>query len=79
MSTPSSMQNADIMFAFLYIGSSVADGVIISLMYAGLCVYISLPGSPGRSMLYFFTSGNMSATSRISKNASHVVGLSTAP
>ena len=39
MSTPNIMQNADIMSAFLCIGSSVADGVMRTSMYAGLCVY----------------------------------------
>ena len=79
MSTPNIMRNADIMSAFLCSDSSIADGVIRSSIYAGLCVYISLPGSPGSSILSFITSGDDSTTRSISKNASHVVGLRTAP
>ena len=40
MSTSNITQNADMMSAFLFSDSSVADGVIRSSMYAGLCVYI---------------------------------------
>ena len=52
MYNPNFMQNADIMSVFLCSDTSVADGVIRSFIYAGLCVYIRLPGS-SRSMLYF--------------------------
>ena len=79
MSTPNIMQNADIIFAFLCSDSSVAYGVIRSSIYAMLCGSITLSGSPGSSMLSIFTSGDDSATSRISKNARRVVGLRTAP
>ena len=53
MSTPNIMQNADIMSAFLFSDSSVADDVIRSSIYAELCVYVSFPGSPGSSILSF--------------------------
>ena len=79
MCTPNIMQNAEMMSVFLCSDSSVADTVMRSSIYAGFCVYISLPGSPVRSMLSFFTSGTDSATSRMSKNASHVVALRIAP
>ena len=38
MSTPNIVQNAEMISAFLCSDSSVADGVIRSSMYDGLCV-----------------------------------------
>ena len=63
MCTPNIMQNADVMSAFLCSDASVADGVISSSIYAGLCVYISLPGSHGSSMFSILVSGDDKATS----------------
>ena len=48
------MQNADIMTAFFFRASSVADGVNRSSMYAGSCVLAIFPGCPGRSMFCGF-------------------------
>ena len=57
MSTPNIMQNANLTHGFLCSDFRVADGAIRSAMYAGLSVYISLPGSPGSSMLSFYLRG----------------------
>ena len=46
-------------------------------MYAGSCATMSFPGSPGSSILPSLTWD--SATSRLSKNANHGFGPSTAP
>ena len=65
MSTPNIIQNAEMISAFLSSNSSFAFGVIRSSMYAGLCVNLSLPGSPGSIMISFFISGDYCATSRM--------------
>ena len=65
------------MSAFFCSSSSVVDGAMRSSMYARSCANMSFLGSLGSSMLSFLIWD--SATSRMSKNTSHAVGLSTAP
>ena len=57
----------------------VTDRVIISYIYVKSSENISVLGNPGNSVLFSFTLTCDNATGRMSKDASHVVGLITAP
>ena len=67
-----SFEKAEMMSAFFCGSSRVADSIMRSPMYASSCANMSFQDSPGSSMLSSLTWD--SATSRMSKNASHVVG-----
>ena len=79
MSTPNILQNAESMSVTLFRDSSFADGVFRSSMYTGSPANIGFPGSPGSSVLFSYSEACDNATGSMSKNASHIVGLSTAP